>query len=242
MSKFPWRKVIIVGATSGIGEQLVRLLVADGAQVAALGRRKECLERLHAELGPSLLPFEHDVLESDKVKSLFMRITQELGGLDCVIYSSGVMFDGRFDTSEDILTLRTNFEGCIAWMNEAALRFRGVGNGTLVAIGSVAGDRGRSGRPAYGASKAAVATYMESLRNGLSKQGITVVTIKPGPVETEMTRGSKFKNMMPARTAAELILRKSRKSGEHYLSPIHALVFAVLRHIPSPIFRRLPIE
>ena len=82
---------------------------------------------------------------------------------------------------------------------------------------------------------------MEALRNRLAKQGITVVTVKPGPTATEMTVHLPQRNLMPVRQAAELILKKSRRTGEHYLKFGHWLVFAVIKRIPSPIFRRLKL-
>jgi NAD(P)-dependent dehydrogenase (short-subunit alcohol dehydrogenase family) len=105
----------------------------------------------------------------------------------------------------------------------------------------VAGDRGRRGQPVYNTSKAALATFMEALRNRLGKTKVKVVTIKPGPVATPMTANIGMKNMMPASKAASLILKKSNRNGEHYLSVVHRIIFLIIRNIPSPIFRKLKI-
>ena len=75
----------------------------------------------------------------------------------------------------------------------------------------------------------------------MCKVGVTVVTIKPGPVDTEMIASLHFKGAMPAKQAAELTLKLSDKTGEHYLKPIHRAIFYVIKRIPSPIFRRLKI-
>jgi len=110
-----------------------------------------------------------------------------------------------------------------------------------VGIGSVAGDRGRSGRPVYNTTKAALATYLEALRNRLSRYGVKVVTIKPGPTQTEMTAHLHMARAMSAKDSAAKILSKANKTGEHYLNPVHRVIFYVIKRIPSPIFRKLKL-
>ena len=134
-----------------------------------------------------------------------------------------------------------NVLGAIAWLNEAANRFGNVGAGTIMGIGSVAGDRGRAGQPVYNMTKAALASYLESLRNRLHKRGVCVVTIKPGPTETEMTAHLKLKGMMKAEDVARIALSKINKPGEHYVKLTHRIIFAIIRRIPGPLFRRLPL-
>jgi short-subunit dehydrogenase len=90
-------------------------------------------------------------------------------------------------------------------------------------------------------SKAALASYLESLRNRLHKLGVCVVTIKPGPTETEMTQNLNWKGMMSAADVAAITLRKANKPGEHYVKFTHRIIFAIIRRIPGKIFRRLPI-
>jgi len=231
-----WKHAIVVGGSSGIGAELVRLLVADGCRVACVARRTCPIDEA--------LSFQHDVRNAQEVPSLFQKITGELGGLDLVIYAAGVMPRiglEEFDTAKDLEILETNFAGAVVWLNQAAIRFKNVGSGTIVGIGSVAGERGRRGQPVYNSSKGAVATYLEALRNRLHGRGVTVVTIKPGPVETEMTAGLELKGAMNKTEAARKILRLSSRAGEHYLKVAHRLAFGVIRHIPGSIFRRLKI-
>lgn len=237
-----YKTAIVVGASSGIGEELVRQLAAQGCKVAALARRRDRLDKLATECS-SVSAFEHDVTDYDSVPNLFQEVTQKLGGLDVIFYCSGVMPDvglDEYDFEKDRAMIEVNVLGAMAWLDQAAIRFGSVGAGTIVAIGSVAGDRGRSGQPAYNTSKAALATFMEALRNRLSKKGVTVSTIKPGPVATTMSAG-KYSNAMPVDQAAALILKKSRKNGEHYLKLTHRVIFFAIRNTPSFIFRRLSI-
>jgi len=221
---------------------LTRQLAATGCRVAALARRKDKLEELTKSTPGQILPFVHDVTDYNKVPELFQEVSKALGGLDLVIYCAGIMPEvgkDEYDFSKDKAILETNLLGAIAWLDQAAIRLGNVGKGSIVALGSVAGDRGRKGQPAYHTSKAALATFMESLRNRLGKTGVAVVTIKPGPVETPMTAHTSFKNMMPASKAASLILQKADRNGEHYLSVVHRIIFFIVRNIPSPIFRKL---
>ena len=235
------KRVIVVGGTSGIGEQLVLQLLEHGAQVATLGRRADRL----ATLGDKgAITLQHDVKNRAEVPELFFRLTQSLGGLDTIIYCAGVMTPvdpSEFNTAKDEVMVEVNVTGAMAWLNIAAERFQGVGAGQIVGISSVAGDRGRQGQPGYNTTKAALNTYLEALRNRLSRSGVTVCTIKPGPTATEMTASLNLKGMMSAPDAARIILSKAHVNGEVYLKLTHRVIFAVIRAIPSPIFRRLKL-
>lgn len=240
-----YRHAIVVGASSGIGLEIARQLAESGCRVAAVARRKERLDTLAAEYSDGrVLPFQHDVTCYEQVPSLFQEITKQLGGLDLVVYGSGVMPEvgwHEYNFEKDRQMVEVNLLGAIAWLNQAAIRFENTGSGTILAIGSVAGDRGRAGQPVYNTTKAALATYMEALRNRLSRYGVRVVTIKPGPTETEMTSHLKMRGAMRPEDAARLALRKSAKAGEHYLKFTHRIAFAVIRRIPSWLFRKLKI-
>lgn len=230
-------KVIVVGGSSGIGAELVRQLLARGDEVASVSRRG-------APVGTDARSYIHDVTDFEAVPALFQQITGDMGGLDAVIYAAGVMppvAPDEFDFAKDKVMIDVNVLGAIAWLNQAAIRFQGVGEGTIVAIGSVAGERGRSAQPVYNTSKAALKTYMEALRNRLGRYGVKVVLIKPGPVATEMTAHLDQSRMISADSAARAILRKMDKNGEHFLNPVHQLAFAVIRNIPSFLFRKLKI-
>lgn len=244
MSELPWSKAIVVGASSGLGRELARQLVGGGCCVVAVARRAELLTELRQELGDTLHPLVHDVTDFDSVPDAFERAEHELGGVDLVIYCSGLLErtnENEYNTVADLRMLQVNTAGAIAWLNQAAVRFGKSGKGTIVAISSVAGDRGRGARPVYNASKAALTSYLESLRNRLSRRGVIVVTIKPGVLDTEMSKGMGMKGAMPVKLAAKKILKLSQKTGEYYLKLTHRVIFWVIRHLPSSIMRRLHI-
>ena len=241
---YGYSHAIVVGASSGIGEQLVRQLVIDGTVVAAVARRSDRLDALAQDYPGQIIAVPHDVTDYAAVPALFQEITKQLGGLDLIVYAAGVMppvGEAEYSFEKDRQMVEVNLLGAIAWLDQAALRFANTKSGTIIGIGSVAGERGRHGQPVYNTTKAALATYLEALRNRLSRFGVRVVTIKPGPTATEMTAHLHGKGMMSPTATATIILNKSRKNGEYYIKFTHKIAFLIIRNIPSAIFRKLKI-
>jgi short-subunit dehydrogenase len=250
-----FQRAIIVGASSGMGEELTRQLAARGCRVALVARRADELTRLAAEINeapsahsdvPRALTYAHDVHCYGDVPALFQAICRDLGGLDLIIYAAGVMpqiLPDEYDFEKDRAILEVNVLGAAAWLNEAAQRFQVAGEGTIVGISSVAGDRGRRGQPIYCASKAALNTYLESLRNRLGRYGVRVVTIKPGPVDTPMTRGlGKLPLLISAPDAARQILTAADRGKRiTYIPWKWRPIMAIIRAIPSPLFQKLNV-
>jgi NAD(P)-dependent dehydrogenase (short-subunit alcohol dehydrogenase family) len=240
-----FQKAIVVGASSGIGEAVARQLAGAGADVAILARRLPELERLAATHPGRMRPYAHEVRDSEAVPELFGRIVADLGGLDLLVYAAGVMpeiAEAEYDFEKDRAMIEVNLLGAMAWMNPAAARFEAARSGTLLGISSVAGERGRRGNPGYGTSKAALSTYLEALRNRCSRHGVNVVTVKPGYVDTPMTRGKKglfwlISADQAARSSLSLARRGSSASG--FVPARWALVALVLRLLPSFVFRKL---
>ncbi|GAB4470258.1 MAG: SDR family NAD(P)-dependent oxidoreductase [Armatimonadaceae bacterium] len=248
-----FQTAIIVGASSGMGAELARQLAAQGCRVALVARRAGDLQALADEIDgayPAELPralfFPHDVRCPEEVPALFQQICRELGGLDLIFYAAGVMpriTAEEYSIEKDRAMIDVNITGAVAWLNEAAHRFHVAKSGTIVGIGSVAGDRGRSGQPVYGATKAFLETYLESLRNRLGRFGVSVVTVKPGPVETPMTVGlGKMPLMIPAPEAARQILQAAAQGKRVVYVPWQwRFIMAVIRAIPSPLFQKTNI-
>ena len=241
---------LVVGASSGIGLAVARRLALSGRKVAMLARRERELRAQVATTNDVLkreaaFGYVHDAADVDAVEALFARIEQELGPVDEVHFVAGVMPDvaiDEFDLGKDRQQVMVNMLGCIAWGNAAARRFLARKHGCFVGVSSVAGDRGRVGRPVYNASKAGMDCYLEALRNRLWRHGVQVTTIRPGFVETPMTAGLKLKGAIAADKAAELILRaRDRQKAVAYVPGKWRLIMTVIKLIPSFLFRRLSI-
>jgi decaprenylphospho-beta-D-erythro-pentofuranosid-2-ulose 2-reductase len=244
----PWKYAIVVGASSGMGAELVKQLAASGCKVAAVARREHELTALAGEVSSNrsgtVLVYPHDVTCYDQIPALFQQICRDLGGLDIIVYAAGVMpriLPDEYNFEKDHLAIEVNVLGAIGWLNEAAERFGRGGKGTIVGISSVAGDRGRGGYPVYGASKAALNAYLESIRNRVGRLGVTVVTAKPGPVDTPMTEGMSGLPMMiaPAEAASQILSAAARGANSAYVPWKWRPVMAIIRSIPSGIFKRM---
>ena len=246
----------VVGASSGIGMELVRQLAGAGWAVGAVARRSDKLDALAAEVAQSapLTPSHPvgpvsvaraDVTHTDLTDAVFAEMVESLGGLDLMIFAAGIMpAVGReeYNTEKDLGILDTNLLGAVAWCNAAARLFTTQRSGTLVGISSIAGARGRKGNPVYGASKAGLDHYLEALRNRLSEVGVHVCTIKPGFVQTPMTAHLNLAGAISAAEAARQILKAAeRGANTRYVPWRWALVAAVVKSIPSVIFKRLSI-
>ena len=245
----PQKRAIVIGASSGIGAALVRHLVHEGYSVAALARReaklKELCEQVNvvAENG-RVLPYTHNVTDYDNIPGLFQTIVRDLGGLDLIVYVAGVQPHvtlNEFNFEKDQAMINVNTLGAIAWLNQAAQRFERTGTGHIVGISSIAGDRGRVGSPVYNASKAALNTYLEALRNRLTRHGVSVTTIKPGFVDTVLLENAPktFWVISPQEAAERIYKAAQKKKQTVYIPARWGLVGLFIRHIPSFVFRRL---
>jgi len=241
----PQRRALVIGASSGLGAALVRLLASQRYSVAAVARREAELSALRDSAGrEAVLPYVHDVTEYEQIPLLFDRITHDLGGLDLIIYAAAVQPPvdlHEYNFAKDEAMLRTNLMGAVAWLNLAAARFERARSGHIVGISSIAGDRGRVGSPVYNTSKAGLDTYLEALRNRLSSYGVAVTTIKPGFIDTELLKNAPktFWVISPEEAAARTYEAIRRRKQVAYVPSRWRLVSLVVRSVPSAIFRRL---
>lgn len=189
-------KILISGASSGLGEEMARRFAANGKSLALCARRLDRLEVLRAELlaaNPeiSVAIRTLDVTDHEAVVQVFGELRDELGGLDRVIVNAGLgkgakIGSGRADAN--LATARTNFVGALSQAEAALEIFRAQKHGHLVLVSSISADRGLPGSKAvYSASKAGVAALGEALATELSKTDIVVTTLLPGYITTEMS-------------------------------------------------------
>lgn len=245
----PVRKAILVGASSGIGAALAVQLADHGYSLALLARRSDSLNSLcddiNQKAGETLArAYPHDVTDYDSVPALLQTILADLGGVDVFIYNSGISLPvglKKFDFAKDRRTIEVNFLGALAWLNPVSAMFQSLKCGQIVGISSVAGERGRVGNPSYNASKAALSSYLESLRNRLTRNGVHVLTVKPGFVNTDLLAGAKGTFwVIPAEQAARDICKAIRKHKQEVYTPARwRWVMLIIRNIPSFIFRKM---
>ena len=247
----PRRRGLIIGASDGLGAELARKLAPDGFSLALLARRRDKLDALCAEINAALnerraLAYVHDVAEYDKVPALLRKIVADLGGLDLVIFVAGVNYPpggiDKYNFDNDRKMIEINLIGAMAWLHPVAEMFQSARAGQIVGIASVAGDRGRVGNPGYNTSKAGLATYLEALRNRLTRHGVNVLTVKPGFLKTGMLKAAQGATpfaIEPSRAADDIVNAMKKRKQVIYTASIWRWIMLAIQHTPSVIFRRL---
>lgn len=242
------RQVLIVGGCSAIGEQVARLLASRGAALYLTGRDPVRLAAVADDLrvrGAASIGIERlDLTDPTALEGLVARAAAKLGGLDTVLVAAGLLPDqGRVNTDAQLLraTMEINAVSAMVVLNEAAAWCERQGHGQLVAIGSVAGDRGRAVNAAYGAAKGALEVFLSGLRQRLHGHGVRVLLVKPGFVDTPMT--SNFTKgplwASPERVARDIV--DAMEKGRHviYTPWFWRWIMLGIRHIPERFFERL---
>lgn len=244
------KRALVIGASSGIGAALTELLVNKGYYVAAVARREALLVELcdkvneNSDSGGRALYYSHNVTDFKDIPALFQQIAADLGGLDLVVYGAAVQpgFDpDEYSFEKDSTMTRVNLMGAMAWLDEASVRFLRAGSGHIVGISSIAAVRGRRMNPGYNATKAGLDTFLEALRNRLSRHGVSVTTIRPGFVDTRLLENAakSFSVISPEEAARQIYKAIQRKKQVTYVPGRWRLVALGVIHTPSFIFRRL---
>lgn len=234
-------KIIIVGATSGIGRKMAEAYAVKGLKVGITGRRKELLDEIQ-QSNPSQFEIEcFDVTKHDNRFHL-EALVKKLGGLDILVFSSGGGdVSKELDWKLDKMTVDTNVNGFVNIANWGFNYFVNQNSGSLVTISSVAANRGNSWAPAYSASKAFQSNYFEglSMKAIRLKKNISIVCIEPGFVDTKMAKGKKLFMVQTVEKAAQRIItaieKKKRKS---HLSIRWWIVVKIIKIMPYWIYKR----
>jgi short-subunit dehydrogenase len=245
----PRRRGLIIGASVGLGADLAKKLAQQGYSLALLARSQDRLEDLCNEIGANggqALAYVHDVGNYDEIPDLLRKIVADLGGLDLVIFVAGVNHPpggiDKYNFENDRKMIEVNLIGAMAWLTPIAEMFQSAKAGQIVGIASVAGDRGRVGNPGYNTSKAGLATYLEALRNRLTRHGVNVLTVKPGFMKSEMLKAAQGATPFAIETekAADDIIKAMQKRKQLiYTASIWRWIMLAIQHTPSFIFRRL---
>ena len=236
------KKAIIIGATSGIGRELAKILSLNNYVVGMAGRRTELLSNLQREISGSYIK-RIDVTKSEEAITLLNELIQEMGGMDMIVICSGVGFiNPELDWKLEKETIGVNISGFATIANAAFKYFANQGSGHIVGISSIAAIRGSGEAPAYNASKAFVSNYLEGLRQKASKSGIgiTVTEIQPGFVDTAMAKGEGLFWVAPPEKAARQIFKAITVRKNHaYITKRWRLIAWLLKIMPRWIYNKL---
>ena len=242
------KRVLVLGATSGIAEACCRLWAERGESLYLVARNPERLQAVAADLRTrGAAQVETTVVDLDdtaKHPALLAHAINALGGLDVAFVAAGVLGDQAqaergFEEAHRILhTNLVAVASLLTWLgNYCAQRH----SGTLAVLSSVAGDRGRKSNYVYGASKAGLTAFTDGLRNRIDRDGVRVMTIKPGPVRTAMTEGFPAKGGFAdvASVAATLVKAIDRGGDVVYVPGMWRWKMAAVRAIPERWFKKL---
>ncbi|MGF7181857.1 SDR family oxidoreductase [Tunturiibacter psychrotolerans] len=244
----PPRKILVLGATSGIAEATCRIWAFQGASLFLVARNAEKLAAVAADLktrGASYVDTAvADLDDTDQHPALLAHAVNSLTGMDIAYLAHGVLGDQTeaerdFNTAAQIL--HTNFVAPVSlltWLANFCVQRRA---GTLAVISSVAGDRGRKSNYLYGSSKAGLSAFLGGLRNRVDREGVTVLTIKPGPVKTAMTANMpKSEKFADVDSVAESIVSAIDKRKDILYVPFQwQPIMFIIRNIPERIFKKL---
>ncbi|RTL72602.1 MAG: SDR family NAD(P)-dependent oxidoreductase [Hyphomicrobiales bacterium] len=245
------KRIVILGAGSAIAEEAARAWARRGpVRFALVGRQPDRLEAVAANLrvlGAEAASYAAD-LDTADAAALISRMAAEMGRLDIVLLAYGTLGDQQAcerDPKAASQLLHTNFISAAAWCLAAASALEAQGHGSLVVIGSVAGDRGRASNFIYGAAKGGLGILLQGLAHRLTKAGARAVLIKPGFVDTPMTahisgRGGPLWST-PARVAAVIVkVAEPASKGRAivYAPRFWRWIMFVIRNIPERIFHK----
>ncbi|MGA6167424.1 SDR family oxidoreductase [Amycolatopsis magusensis] len=244
------KKILITGASSGLGEGMARQFAARGRDLALCARRTGRLDALAAELrsahGVTVLTGALDVNDHDRVFEVFKEFREEFGTLDRIIVNAGLgkgqpIGTGRFDANKQ--TLETNFVAALAQAEAAMEIFRDQRAGHLVFVSSFSALRGLpKNLTAYAASKAGLSALADGIRADVTGKPIKVTTLLPGYIESEMSARSEGRN--PLQTGAEAGARAMVKAIEREPAKAFVPTFpwlplsVIMRFAPLPVLRK----
>lgn len=246
MARHDQLRVIITGASSGIGMALAQAYASQGAILGLVARRAAELSRLAAQLGDNVTFYALDVRDAGALRHAAADFLSRHGCPDIVIANAGVSVGTLTEYADDGAVFQTvmdsNVTGMVNTFQPFLTAMRAAGKGALVGIASVAGYRGLPGASAYSASKAAAIAYLESLRVELHASGLTVITICPGYIATPMTANNPYPMpfIMSAETAARKIIAIIGRRKTFTVIPWQmALLARVLHVLPNWLYDRL---
>jgi short-subunit dehydrogenase len=243
-------RILILGASSALAHETAKCLARDGAEFVLVARSIYKLRTIQGDLlvrgAKSVEIIEADLADTARHQEIVESALKPFSGLDVALLAYGTLGDQKQDEQSLDATVHeftTNATSVIALLTLLANYFAAQKSGCLAVISSVAGDRGRQSNYIYGAAKAAVTTFLSGLRNRLASAGVTVITIKPGTVDTPMTAHMR-KGLLFARAEAvgrRIAVAIKKKQEVVYVPGYWRPIMWVIKSIPEPVFKKLNI-
>ena len=240
-------QVLILGGTSDIAQAVAAELARRGHGLVLAGRDTAALEReandLHLRFEVPVTTARFDALDPDSHTALWESLQPAPQGVVCATGLLGNHQQARQDFSHARQILDTNLTGCVSILDQAAGHFEQTGEGFIIGISSVAGDRGRASNYYYGAAKAGFTTYLSGLRNHFASHGsrVRVITVKPGFVATRMTADHNTPALLtalPAQTARDIMRALDGRRDVIYSRWYWRWIMLIIRLLPEVVFKR----
>lgn len=239
------KRIVIVGATSGIGLATARIFIQEGWTVGIAGRREDFLTSIKDELGDRLHVRRIDVCE-DSASADLLALISECGGADVVLVASGFGKQNySLDSATEIRTMQTNAVGFTRMVDSAYHYFESIGGGHIAAISSIAGTKGLGAAPSYSATKRMQSTYLQALTqlSRMNKAGVTFTDIRPGFVDTDFIKGSGMPMMMsPEKVAQSIVKAIKAKRRKVVIDWKYSILVFFWKLIPDFIWERISIK
>ena len=239
------KRVVIIGASSGIGLEVARLLLAEGWQLGIAARREYRLQALKQEAPDRVVTAMIDVTAEDAAQRL-RALIDELGGMDLFFYASGIGKQNRTLTPDiELNTVNTNGMGFTRMIGEAYRYFAERGGGHIAAITSIAGTKGLGPAPSYSATKAMQNVYLEALEQQANARGLDIrfTDIRPGFVDTDLLSGDFHYPMMlkPDKVARQIVAAINGNCHIKVIDWKYAILTPLLRLVPRILWRHLKL-
>ena len=239
------KKAIIIGATSGIGQEVAKCLLLEGWKIGVAGRRQSSLENLQRAAPDQIQIQALDVTQEDASEKLNLLI-DKLGGMDLFLLSSGIGFQNMdLNMEVELNTAHTNVAGFIRMVDTAFTYFKKNGGGHLAVISSIAGTKGLGVAPAYSATKRFQNTYIEALDQlaHINRLPIVFTDIRPGFVATPLLKDDKYPLLMNvSAVAAHIINALNKKKRTVIIDRRYQVLVFFWRLIPKWLWVKLPVK
>jgi short-subunit dehydrogenase len=240
--------VLILGARSDIAQAIARRFAQEGYALVLAARPQDEQSALARDLeiryGATARVVDFDALAFADHGPFFQGLEPMPEVTVCVFGYLGDQEAARHDFAEARRILDTNFTGAVSILNVVADAYEQRGAGHIIAISSVAGDRGRQSNYLYGSAKAALTAYLSGLRNRLAKSNVHVLTVKPGFVATSMTEGMDLPPVLtasPDQVANDIFRAFRKKRNVLYTRWMWRYIMLAIQHIPEFVFKKLSL-